>query len=204
MLVNRKIEEARYFLNQIERHEHTSEVMIYYLDAFIVISKSITEFLGKQRGNNLKEWYDEITPKFPLLDHFKDKRDLVIHEGYLDLSSKTEIKYTEHITVVPSITIDFYKVDEDGNRIEEKSSSTDIDYVNESHEKGDKIIINKDSESIQLETLKHENIPSEISAKRYYYFEDFPDKPFIELCKQYFQELIEINRIYGSDYANLV
>ena len=75
---------------------------------------------GKTEGTNLKKWYDEITPKFPLLDYFKDKRDFVIHEGYLDLSSKTEIKHTERITVVPSITIDFYKVDKDGNRIEEE------------------------------------------------------------------------------------
>ena len=73
---------------------------MYYLDAFLVISKSTTEYLGKQRCNNLKKWYDEITPKFLLLDYFKDKRDFVIHEGYLDLSSKTEIKHTEHITVV--------------------------------------------------------------------------------------------------------
>ena len=57
MLVNRKIEEARYFLNQIERHEHSSEVMMYYLDAFLVSAKSTTEYLGKQRGNNLKKWY---------------------------------------------------------------------------------------------------------------------------------------------------
>lgn len=199
MLVNKKIEETRYFLNQIESHEHSSEVMMYYLDAFLVSAKSITEFLGKQRGNNLKKWFDEITPKFLLLNYFKDKRDFVIHEGYLDLSSKTDIKHTEHITVVPSITIDFYKVDKDGNRIEEKTSFVDKDYLDESHEKGDKIIKNKDMENLQLEILKHENISSGASAKRYYYFKEFPDKPIIELCKQYFQELVEINRIYGGE-----
>ena len=172
---------------------------MYYLDAFLVISRSTTEYLGKQRGHNLKKWYEEIPPKLLLLDYFKDKRDFVIHEGYLDLSSKTEIKHTEHITVVPSITIDFYKVDKDGNRIEEKTSFVDKNYLDESHENGDKIIITKDMENLQLEMLKHDNISSEASAKRYYCFEEFPDKPVIELCKQYFQELVEINRIYGNE-----
>jgi hypothetical protein len=54
-------------------------------------------------------------------------------------------------------------------------------------------------EDLKLEMLQHEDIPSGASAKRNYYFKEFPDKPVIELCKQYFQELVEINRIYGSE-----
>lgn len=54
-------------------------------------------------------------------------------------------------------------------------------------------------EDLQLEMLQHEDIPSEVSAKRNYYFEEFPDKPVIELCNQYFEELVEINRIYGRE-----
>jgi hypothetical protein len=34
------------------------------------------------------------------------------------------------------------------------------------------------------------------------YFEEFPDKPVIELCKQYFPELVEINRIMEVSNGN--
>lgn len=197
MLVNRRIEEVKYFLNKMEEYEHSSEEMIYNLDAFLVMAKSITEILGKQRGNNLKKWYDEITPKFQLLNYFKDKRDFVIHEGYLDLSSKTEIKHTEHITVGLSITIDVYKVDKDGNGFDEDISSRGNCYSDENHKKNEEIILSEDIESNQPQ-IKDENMPTGTSVKRFYYFEEFPDKSVVELCNQYFDELVEINRIYGK------
>ncbi len=201
MLVKRKIEEVKYFLNKIEEHEHSSEEMMYNLDAFLVMAKSITEFLGKKRNNNLKKWYDEITPKFPLLEYFKDKRDFVIHEGYLDLFSETEINHVEHITVSPSVTIDFYEVDKDGNRIEKNVPFMDdnLDAHDKSLKKVEKITIVKNIDNFKMEILEDEDIPDGATARRLYYFEDFPDKSVIELCNQYFQELVEINRIYGKE-----
>lgn len=201
MLVKRKIEEVKYFLNKMEEHEHSSEEMMYNLDAFLVMAKSITEFLGKKRSNNLKKWYDEITPKFSLLKYFKDKRDFVIHEGYLNLYSETEINHTEHIIVVPSIAIDFYEVDKDGNRIEKNVPFMDdnLDAHDKSLKKVEKITIVKNIDNFKMEILEDEDIPDGATARRLYYFEDFPDKSVIELCNQYFQELVEINRIYGKE-----
>jgi len=202
MLVNRKIKEVKYFLNQMEKYEHSSEEMMYNLDAFLVSAKSITEFLGKQMDCSLKKWYDEITPKFPLLEHFKDKRDFVIHEGFIDLTSETKIEHAEYITVVPSVTIDFYRVDKDGNRIEENVPYNDVNLntQDEGLKKVENIIISKDTEDFKIEILEHENIPGGTTAKKLYYFEDFPDISVIELCNLYFQELVEINRIYGTKY----
>lgn len=130
-----------------------------------------------------------------MIKYFRLKRNFVVHDGFIDLTSKVEIKHTEYITVAPvGLTVDFYRVDKDGNRIEEEFSHGAVDYLDEIEKKSGEIIIDEDIEDYQPEILK---LSAGAIAKSFYYFEEFPDKSVIELCKQYFHELVEINRIYG-------
>lgn len=200
MIIKRKIEEARYFLNQVKRLENHPEEMMYNLDAFLASAKSITDYLGKQIDGDSNKWYKDISAKYPLIKYFQLKRNFVIHEGFINLNSVTEIKHTEYITVAPvSITIDFYKVDEDGNRIIEDKLSDKANLLTENANKNGGGIINKNIENQQTGISQHKNKSPETIAKSYYYFEDSPEQSVIELCNQYFQELVEINKIYGRE-----
>lgn len=88
---DRKFKESKYFLNQVEKLEHSPEEMIYNLNAFLSSSKSITNYYGKELGKNSNKWYKSVKNQFPLIEYFRLKRNFVLHEKYLNLNTKTQI-----------------------------------------------------------------------------------------------------------------
>lgn len=188
MDIERKFNEAKYFLNQVEKLEHSPEEMIYNLNAFLTSSKSITDYYGIELGGNSNNWYRSVEKQFPLIEYFTLKRNFVIHKRFLELTSKTEINHAEYITAAPAeLTIKLIRVDEDGNRIEEDTHNNDLISPCE-----DKCEENNETENLgnhKESPMSEDYLSNGAVANSYYYFEDYPDRTLLELCKQYVDEL---------------
>lgn len=190
MIVKRKLKEAKYFLKQVEKLEHSPEKMMYNLDAFLTSSKSITDYYGKELGKDSDKWYKLVEKKFKLIKYFRDKRNFVVHKGFLNLNSETEIQYTEYITVAPvEVTIELIRVDKEGNRIEEDNVLGDNDLISHNADRCEDSIETRDLENYKENQLSEEDNSINAVANSYYFFEDYPDKTVLELCKQYLNEL---------------
>lgn len=188
MDLERKFKEAIYFLNQVEKLEHSPEEMIYNLNAFLASSKSITDYYGKELDENSNNWYMSIKKQFPLIEYFRIKRNIVVHHKFLDIASKTEINHAEYITAAPAeLTIKLIRVDKDGNRIEEDTHNDEL--MSPCKDKCEKTIETQDLESHEESPMSQENLSNGAVANSYYYFEDYPDRTVLELCKQYMDEL---------------
>ena len=188
MELERKFKEAIYLLNQVEKLEHSPEEMIYNLNAFLASSKSITDYYGKELDENSNNWYMSIKKQFPLIEYFRIKRNIVVHHKFLDIASKTEINHAEHITAAPAeLTIKLIRVDKDGNRIEEDTHTDEL--MSPCKDKCEKTIETQDLESHEESPMSQENLSNGAVANSYYYFEDYPDRTVLELCKQYMDEL---------------
>lgn len=169
MDVEKKYKEARYFLNQVEKLEHSPEEMIYNLNAFLSSSKSITDYYGKELGKNSNKWFKDIESKFPLIEYFRSKRNFVLHEKYLNLNTKTQVNHVEYISASISVSINVYRVDENG-----------VPIIDDNHvEKRDL------NDTFLEEPLYEKSVNTGAVANRYYYFEGFPEKSVLELCGQY-------------------
>ena len=189
MDVEKKYKEARYFLNQVEKLEHSPEEMIYNLNAFLTSSKSITDYYGKELGGNSNNWYRSVEKQFPLIEYFRLKRNFVIHERFLELTSKAVINYAEYITAAPAeLTIKLIRVDKDGNRIEDDTPNKK-DLTSLSADEYQDTIETKSLENHEESPMPRENLSIGAVANSYYYFEDYPDRTVLELCNQYMDEL---------------
>lgn len=190
MIIDRKFNEAKYFLKQVEKLEHSPEEMIYNLNAFLTSSKSITDYYGKELGKASDKWYKNANIRYPLIEYFRIKRNVVVHHRFLDIVSKTEIMHTEYITVAPAeLTVELIRVDKEGNRIEEDSLSGDNGLVTPDADKCEDSMKTRDSSNHSENQLSEEESSICAVANSYYYFEDYPDKTVLELCKQYLMEL---------------
>src|SRR5690554_2228158 len=176
MNIERKFKEAKYFLNQVEKLEHSPEEMIYNLNAFLTSAKSITDYYGKELGKNSNNWYRNIKKQFPLIEYFRLKRNIVVHHRFLDIESKTEIIHDEYITAAPAeLTIELIRVDKEGKRIEDdtpnKKDSTSL-----SADEYQDTIETKSLENHEESPMPQENLSIGAVANSYYYFEDYPDR----------------------------
>jgi hypothetical protein len=189
MEIERKFKEAKYFLNQVEKLEHSPEEMIYNLNAFLASSKSITAYYGKKLGENSNNWYRNIEEQFPLIGYFRLKRNVVVHHRFLDIASKTLIDHTEYITAAPAeLTIELIRVDKEGNRIKDDTPNKK-DLTSFSADEYQDTIETKSLENHEESPMPQENLSIGAVANSYYYFEDYPDRTVLELCKQYMDEL---------------
>jgi hypothetical protein len=173
MDIERKFKESKYFLNQVEKLEHTPDEMIYNLNAFLSSSKSITDYYGKKLGANSNNWYRDLEKQFPLIEYFRLKRNFVIHEGYLNLDTKTQVNHVEYISTSISVSINVYKVDKNGVPIIDDNHVEELDL----------------NDTLSEKPLYGKSDNTGVIANRYYYFEDFPERSVLELCGQYLEEL---------------
>ena len=173
MDIERKFKEAKYFLNQVEKLEHSPEEMIYNLNAFLASSKSITDYYGKEIGENSNNWYRDVKKQFPLIEYFRLKRNFVIHEKYLNLNIKTQVNHVEYISASIGVSINVYRDDKNGVPIIE-------DKLNDGQEATESFSETHSSEDVKnIGTLVNRN----------YYFEDYPKITVLELSKKYLNEL---------------
>ncbi len=82
MSEQRKLEEARYFLDQMRQWEHlVPDWFEFNLSAFLAASRSVMQYLEKKAANQGRQrWYQTLTTASPWDRRFKQIRDPHIHE----------------------------------------------------------------------------------------------------------------------------
>lgn len=160
---NAKIAEAEFFLNRMLEAENDSQEFHFFLSAFLSAARSVLQYaLEEVRGTpQAQQWYDSKISGTPILQFFKGKRDLNIHQEpvgtnrHLAIEEQVPIHISESVRVV----------------ITRENGTTEI----------------RESSSVPAPARKGES-KSSISSK--YYFNDWPGtEDAIKLCQSYIVEL---------------
>jgi len=80
----RRLKEARYFLEQMKKPEIQADrlVFTYNLNAFLGASRSVMQYLYKRAGRVGKpEWYAQLAEKSVWCRRFRNIRNMIVHEG---------------------------------------------------------------------------------------------------------------------------
>ena len=160
----KKLEESRYFLSKMEQAQDETFEFECNLSAFLSASRSVLQYAhaeAKKTRSGL-QWYESTVNREPILEFFKDKRNINIHQQPISPSAKTKIGI--HGTVNISASISVVVKDKDGN------------IKNEYHSKPN-----------QTPTKMK---PPETTKTVTYYFSDWTgDEDVITLCKKYLDKL---------------
>ncbi|GAB6137698.1 hypothetical protein [Halanaerobaculum tunisiense] len=161
----RKIGEACFFYSKMVENNNHNE-FTFYLSAFLSSARSVLQYAleeaqGKSGG---QAWYDNHISSSKILSHFKDKRDVNIHEEPVNPNRNISIEESVSLSMSESIKIALY---EEGEEVEEK----EYEYENK--------------------PTNEEN--PETTVESHYSFEDWEgSESVIELCKKYIIELQKI------------
>lgn len=108
MEIDKKIDEAKYFLKRMKYYQKQPETFQYNLSAFLSSSRSALQYVLEEvklhKGG--QKWYDEKMSKSPLLRYFKDKRDTNIHTESVKTRKDVQIVLHETVSVSESISIE--------------------------------------------------------------------------------------------------
>ena len=189
----KKLDEAKYFYLRMKEVIGRNMEFVYNLDAFLTAARSAMQFLFEDVKSipSRKNWYGELYNRYRTLGYFRDKRNYTVHERQLVPQEKVNVTITEVITAVPSVSIEFYRVDSEGNRIEEE-----LDHGNEQS----KIHTNKKEDS---HDTKQENetgklidhTPKSSSTITYEYrFDDWTGP----------EDILTLSKLYIDDIENLL
>jgi len=165
-----KIEEAKYFLACMKEEQDNREHFNFNLSAFLSAARSVLQYARKEakakKGG--QQWHDNCMEKSPVLEFFRDKRDINIHDEPVHPTAHFHDTITETIYVSDSISI--VHKNKDGKTISEYSS-----------------------EKPKPETKKQEKQETSIVQEVKYKFSDWPgDEDVITLCERYIQELEKV------------
>lgn len=188
----KKLDEAKYFYKHMNNVIGKSLEFAYNLDAFLTAARSVMQFLYDEvkTKSSQKEWYENLYSEKKILGYFRDKRNYTVHERQLVPNQKIKVSITEFITVVPEIKIDFYRVDSEGNRIEENLNRGE-DQNNKQIDKQENVqkskLVNIDEQIAQM--------PKPSSSVTYEYrFDDWPGT----------EDIIELSKLYIDDLENIL
>jgi len=120
-----KLEEARYFLRQLQataRHAHSLNPLTWQLSAFLSSARSVLQYaLDEARTKpGGKVWYDGTVASDPVIRFFKDKRDMNIHERPVVPGRRVEVSLSAIVRVEDSVAI--VVRDRSGNVVQTYSS----------------------------------------------------------------------------------
>lgn len=163
-----KLEEAQYFLTQMESDPLNYSKFKFNLSAFLSAARSITFVMQKEMSGNIpfNKWYLERQKEFKsdiLLNYFNNLRTITIHEKVIRPRKEVHIKLQDKLTLSESVTI--FVVHGDG--------STDFKQVGDS-----KTINNQDR--------------SESETKHLWFFEDNDKEDIITMSKKYLVKLSDL------------
>ena len=163
-----KVQEARYFLNQLSNLVAKHDEFRFNLSAFLSAARSNIQilrdkYLSKPR---FQAWYDN-TMSDDLLRFFRDTRDVSVHEGLVSLNKEIEEGVVERIDYI----------EESGGTYTVRASAT-----GEASEYFRPIV------AIPMDSKLH------IRTNFYWKFDDFPDdidhkNDVIDLCNKYLERI---------------
>jgi len=162
-----KLEEAKYFLEQMQVYVEDRKKFAFNLSAFLSAARSITFVMQSEFKSSpgFDDWYKDKQKEmnndgdFGFFNHL---RVATIHKKPVVPHKKTEIGISETIAVSESITIRV--IDKEGNVVSEQT----------------------------LESEPKENKPSQetkVTVKHSWYFEERPNDDLLELWNKYIQKI---------------
>ena len=160
----KKLQESRYFLSRMKQEQENRFDFTCNLSGFLSASRSILQYAYAEakRTRNGLQWYELTVSNEPILQFFKDKRDINIHEQPISPSAKINVAVHETIGISDSISV--VVKDKDGNIKHEycsKPSQTPI-----------------------------ETTPPEATKTITYYFSDWiGNEDLVTLCEKYLDKL---------------
>ncbi len=117
----RKLQEAKYFYEQMLKETQTRENFEHNLSAFMAAARSVLQYAYKEaKKSGGQNWYENWMSQNSILGYFKEKRDTGIH--------KEPVRPTRNIDIAlrgslqPSGSISIVKRDAKGNVVEAFSS----------------------------------------------------------------------------------
>ena len=160
-----KLEEARYFLEQMQVCVEDRKKFAFNLSAFLSAARSVT-FIMQSESKSSPEFSDWYKDKQKEMNNdgdfrfFNDLRVATIHKKPVVPHKKTEIGISETIAISESITIRV--IDKEGNVISEQTSEP------------------KETKPPQ---------EKEVTVKHSWYFEERPNDDLLGLCNKYIQNI---------------
>ena len=160
-----KINEARYFLNQLSSLTEDRAALNFNLSAFLAAARSVLQYALKESAQRPggQAWYDGQVGGKPIVNFFKDKRDISIHKEPVSPSAEIGISVNETIAVSDSV---FVTVRHKDGTIEEDSSPLSS-------------------------TMPILSVEESVSYE--YFFSDWPGgEDVVKLCQMYIDEVVAI------------
>ena len=124
--VRAKLDEAKYFLQQMESASAPHQRFKYNLSAFLSASRSVPQILLACYGakSGFQAWYDKEMGN-PLLAFFRDRRNESVHEGPVPLDTELETGNTVAEASLIEKVGDTYTVRASASG----TSATEFDYI---------------------------------------------------------------------------
>lgn len=166
-----KLNEAKYFLEQMERHADSPNEFVYNLSAFLCAARSVTFVMQEEfsRVPGFRKWYSkkqkwmEQPENKELFEFFKDLRNVVVHQQPVIPKKTVNLEIAETVAIVESLIIEVR--DKDGNLLQRDES----DSQTENHDKD----VN--------------NTP--VKVEYIWYFDEKPEIDVVILCRRYIEKL---------------
>ncbi len=119
-----KINEAKYFLNQMTALVIVRDAFNFNLSAFLAAARSALQYALKEAKSKSggQAWYDGQVAGKTIVKFLKDKRDISIHEVPVSPSANIGVEIRDTIRVSDSVSVTIYR--KDGTIEEEKSLSS--------------------------------------------------------------------------------
>jgi len=123
----KKISEAAYFYSKMLTVRNNAEYFHYELSAFLSAARSPLQYTYDEvKGTTNQGWYDNKIINSPILQFFKDKRDINVHVEPIQTNQNLDLKAFDPVYVSDAVDVAILR--QDGSVVERdvKPESTPI------------------------------------------------------------------------------
>ena len=178
METENKLEEAKYFFNQIKNSLNNPQILGFNLSAFITAARTVTWFMQKEYSANpkFKTWYEAKQKEMKedsVCKFFHNLRTANIHTKSPETNREVSVSIAESVPVSDSISV---KVIRAGKVIQE-SSSKETEINNSSS-------MNHNTNT--KNSIPHNNVTIKI------FFREKSEEDGISLCESYLSKVVKI------------
>jgi len=117
-----KLGEASYFFTRMRQERGMPLHFKYNLSAFFSAARSVLQFANKEaKQKNRQDWYVKIMNSEPVLQYFRDMRNVSVHEKSVQPIKAMTALFRQEVTVLDAVTLTI--LDVQGNVVGHGSSS---------------------------------------------------------------------------------
>jgi len=178
MNAQRKLQQAKYHLEEMKKYSGKQDEYMFNLVSFIQSAREITWYLQKEFKNDPKfdNWYKARQEEMrgdDILRFFKEKRNVVVKQSYPDLKG-----FTGEVT--------FYYINAQGKMVSGSCWADPSMQPTVITVPGGTITINPSGAVIDSNTA---GVLKKCEYETHYFFEDCPGMSIPKLCKEYIDKL---------------